>query len=194
AEKHEMLALTAAQVRTFLEKAEGDKMALYFHMAFATGMRPNELLGLRWDDVALDAGQITVRFALEWVKGKWAWKEPKANSRRTIPLPRPLVERLRRHKAAQSAKILEKRAKGLVYLHNGLVFAGRFGEPIETRNLARRNLKPILKAARLPEAFRLYDTRHTCATLLAAAGENPKVIAERLGHKSTDLTLNTYTH
>ena len=65
---------------------------------------------------------------------------------------------------------------------------------METRNLAKRHLKPILKAAKLPESVRLYDLRHTCATLLAADGENPKVVAERLGHASTDMTLNRYTH
>ena len=65
---------------------------------------------------------------------------------------------------------------------------------METRNLAKRHLKPILKAAKVPESVRLYDLRHTCATLLAADGENPKVIAERLGHASTDMTLNRYTH
>ena len=89
---------------------------------------------------------------------------------------------------------MAKRQKGHVYLHHGLVFAGRFGEPVEARNLSRRHLKPILNKAGLPEGFRLYDTRHTCATLLAAAGENPKVIAERLGHRDATLTLNVYTH
>jgi integrase len=42
--------------------------------------------------------------------------------------------------------------------------------------------------------FRLYDLRHTCATLLLAAGENPKIVAERLGHASIVLTLDTYSH
>ena len=42
--------------------------------------------------------------------------------------------------------------------------------------------------------MRLYDLRHTCATLLLAAGENPKVIAERLGHASIRMTLEVYSH
>ncbi|CAM0497245.1 tyrosine-type recombinase/integrase [Thermoanaerobacter kivui] len=42
--------------------------------------------------------------------------------------------------------------------------------------------------------MRLYDLRHTCATLLLAAGENPKVVSERLGHASITLTLDTYSH
>ena len=61
------------------------------------------------------------------------------------------------------------------------------------RNLERRNFKPILAAAELPD-IRLYDLRHTCATLLLAAGENPKVVSERLGHASIVLTMDTYSH
>ena len=47
---------------------------------------------------------------------------------------------------------------------------------------------------RLSAAFRLYDLRHTCATLLLVADENPKVVSERLGHSSIVLTLDTYSH
>ena len=46
----------------------------------------------------------------------------------------------------------------------------------------------------LPSSFRLYDLRHSCATVLLAAGENPKVVSERLGHASIVLTLDTYSH
>jgi integrase len=58
----------------------------------------------------------------------------------------------------------------------------------------RRHLKPILKRAKLASDVRFYDLRHTCATLLLAAGENPKVVSERLGHASITLTLDTYSH
>ena len=61
-------------------------------------------------------------------------------------------------------------------------------------NLIARHFKPILKQAELPEAIRLYDLRHTCATLLLIAGENPKVVSERLGHSSVVMTLDTYSH
>jgi integrase len=197
-ERPEMQALTAVQVHAFLAAAESDPLALYFHLAFATGIRPAELLGLRWQDLELDAGRVHVRAALERVRvqggSEWRWTEPKAHSLRTIPLPSPLVERLRSHKATQAKEIMEHRRKKHLYRNHGLVFAGRFGEPFEARNVAKRHLKEILKAAELPESFRLYDTRHTCASLLAAAGEHPKVIAERLGHKDVTLTLNVYSH
>ena len=62
------------------------------------------------------------------------------------------------------------------------------------RNILRRHFKPILKRAGLPASFRLYDLCHSCATLLLAAGENPKVVSERLGHASIVLSLDTYSH
>ncbi len=62
------------------------------------------------------------------------------------------------------------------------------------RNLFRRHFKPILKRAKLPESIRLYDLRHSCATAVLAAQENPKVVSERLGHGTITLTLYAYTH
>ena len=56
-----------------------------------------------------------------------------------------------------------------------------------------RTFKGLLQAAELDD-FRVYDLRHTCATLLLLAGENPKVVSERLGHASVTLTLDTYSH
>ena len=74
------------------------------------------------------------------------------------------------------------------------MFASANGEPVDRRNLTARHLKHILKAAGIPETLRLYDLRHSCATLLLASNENPKVVAERLGHASVVLTLDTYSH
>ncbi len=65
---------------------------------------------------------------------------------------------------------------------------------LECRNLVRRHLKPILKEAGLPESVRFYDLRHTCASLLLTAGENAKVVSERLGHAGITITLDTYGH
>ncbi|MFN2498219.1 MAG: tyrosine-type recombinase/integrase [Pyrinomonadaceae bacterium] len=46
----------------------------------------------------------------------------------------------------------------------------------------------------LPQTFRWYDLRHTCASVLLRAGTNPKIVAEKLGHSSVNLTLNVYSH
>ena len=68
------------------------------------------------------------------------------------------------------------------------------GGPLMPRNLKRRHFRPILERAKLPQDFRLYDLRHSCATLLLAAGEHPKVVSERLGHATVTLTLDVYSH
>ena len=57
----------------------------------------------------------------------------------------------------------------------------------------RRHFKPLLKSAGLPDC-RMYDLRHTAATLLLAAGEDLKVVSDRLGHASIVLTADTYAH
>ena len=57
----------------------------------------------------------------------------------------------------------------------------------------RRYFKPLLKTAGLPE-IRLYDLRHTAATISLAAGVSPKVISEQLGHASVAFTLDVYSH
>lgn len=92
--------------------------------------------------------------------------------------------------------------------HSGdpFVFATPFGKPLDQGNLRSRNFQVIMEAAELGEweregkgrtftlTYRVYDLRHTCATLLLLAGENPKVVSERLGHASVSLTLDTYSH
>jgi integrase len=61
------------------------------------------------------------------------------------------------------------------------------------KNVTGRYFKPLLRNANLPDIL-LYDLRHSHATLLMAAGEHPKVVQERLGHATIQLTLDTYTH
>lgn len=73
------------------------------------------------------------------------------------------------------------------------MFCGEFGSPLSIPNLTYRYFRPILTAAKLPQ-IRLYDLRHTHATLLLAADEHLKVVSERLGHSTIRLTADTYSH
>src|SRR5690606_21203271 len=105
--------------------------------------------------------------------------------------PASVVQALRAHRARQAE---ERLAAGARYENLDLVFATSEGRPLDERNLVRRHFKPLLRKAGLPDTIRLYDLRHTCATLLLAGGEHPKVVSERLGHASVTLTLDTYSH
>jgi integrase len=81
----------------------------------------------------------------------------------------------------------------LVWENLDLVFCSEIGTPLTVPNLTYRYFRLILKASDLPQ-IRLYDLRHTNATLLLLDLVNPKVVAERLGHSSVVLTLDTYSH
>jgi integrase len=81
----------------------------------------------------------------------------------------------------------------LLFNNQGFVFASDTGEPLNEGNRVRRHFKPILGKEGLPD-IRLYDLRHTCTTLLLSQGVNPKIVSERLGHASTTLTMDVYSH
>lgn len=103
-------------------------------------------------------------------------------------------ERVATERKAAEKWNLEKLKKLGHYTDHGFVFATQTGEPFSARNVIVCYFKPLLEQAGLSSDIRLYDLRHSCATLLMAAGENPKVVSERLGHASITLTLDTYSH
>src|SRR5207248_9146314 len=74
-----------------------------------------------------------------------------------------------------------------------LIFTTARGEPMNEEYLVKKHFKPILREAGLPN-IRLYDLRHTSATLALAVGVPPKVVSEQLGHVSAAFTLDTYSH
>lgn len=191
-ERQEMRALNPEQAAAFMEAIVYSALKALFSLLLASGMRPGEALGLKWPDVDFEAGRVTVRRTLIRARGEeWKLSEPKTvKSRRTIPLPKTALRDLDDHKKTQAAQKLK--AKPGKYNDQDFVFAGNNGEPLFDRNV-NHEFKEILRGAKLP-AIRLYDLRHTCATLLLAAGENPKVVSERLGHASITLTLDTYSH
>jgi integrase len=68
------------------------------------------------------------------------------------------------------------------------------GTTISVHNLHNRSWKPLLLKAGLPHTTRFHDLRHTCATLLLSKGVHPKIVQEVLGHSSTTITMDTYSH
>lgn len=192
-ERKEMQAFSPEEAGRFLSAADKDDHAALFAFALATGMRPEEYLALKWSDIDLVPRTATVARTLVWKKGgSWDFGEPKTlRSRRTVTFPESIGKALRAHRSKQAEAKLKA---GTAYASENLVFATIKGTPINPRNLTQRHFKPILKRAGLSDTFRLYDLRHTCATLLLAANEHPKVVSERLGHASITLTLDTYSH
>lgn len=187
----ERRVLSPEEAQAFLKAADNMPHGLIFEFALLSGMRPEEYLALKWSDLDMERGTAQVKRALVRHKRRWSFEEPKTKkSRRTITLPAPLIEKLKAHRLKQN----EWRLKvGGEWQGNDLIFCSEWGTPLTVPNLTYRYFRPILKKAKLPQ-IRLYDLRHSCATLLLIAEENPKVVSERLGHSSIVLTLDTYSH
>lgn len=184
----EMQSLTKEEATRLL--AVPSKHACLFAFLLTTGARPSEALALKWTDIDLDKASATIQRTLQWhTTGGFYFAETKTKgSRLTVPLPTTLVEQLKAHRANQAEALL-----GLG-IRTELVFANSEGAPIMRKNLVRRHFKPALETAKLPSNLSLYCLRHTCASLLLQGGTHPKVVAERLGHSSTMLTLDVYSH
>ncbi len=184
----EMKPLTSEQAKALLEAARGDRFEAMYVLAITAGLRQGELLGLKWEDMDLEAGKLQVRRTL--YKGNFT--APKtAKSRRTIKLTTRAVEALKRHREAQREE--GEQLAGL-WQDQGLIFTTQVGTPVNRHNLYSRNFKPLLEKAGLPHTVRFHDLRHTCATLLLSKNVNPKVVSEMLGHANVTVTLDTYSH
>jgi integrase len=186
----EMSAWTVDEARRFLRHVDGDRLEALWVLLLTTGLRRGEALGLRWEDVELDAGRLAVRRALVAVGYEVRWSEPKtARSRRVVALDTGTVSALRAHRKAQ---LEERMMLGAGYSDEGLVFAKVDGSPIHPQTVSQA-FERLVKAAGVP-AIRLHDTRHTAATLLLDQGVPLKVVSERLGHSSVSITADLYQH
>ena len=154
-------------------------------------MRQGEVLGLAWEDVNLDQRTARVRQALQYRPGEGLLLVPPktARSRRTVPLSDQLVQALKLRREAQD---LDRAAAGEFWEEWGLVFTTSLGTPVGPRN-DYRDFRRLLVQAGLRQV-RLHDLRHTAASLMLAAGVNPRVVMEVLGHSQIGVTMNLYSH
>ncbi len=164
---------------------KGDRLEALYVLAISSGLRQGELLGLEWQDIDFTAGTLSVRRSLKMIKDEHWTEEPKTDrSRRQVALPAMAIESLHDHRRRM---LVEGRAG------EARVFSMEDGAPIKRDWILKRGLRPLLKAAGLP-AIRFHDLRHTSASLLFAEGCHPKVVQERLGHSSIQVTMDIYSH
>jgi integrase len=185
--REEIQPLDPEQTRRLLQASKGDRLHALYVVAVTAGLRPSEMLGLRWSDVDLAAGTLRINRALSG--GEFAaTKTPR--SRRKIELSNTACAALKSHRKRQ---LEEQMHKAGLWKDYGLVFPSSLGTPLSHRNVVR-SFKALLKRAGLPASTRLYDLRHTCATLLLNSNVHPKYVQELLGHASIAQTLDTYSH
>lgn len=185
----EMSVLSTEQARSFLKVAVHSPQRCLFAVALTTGMRPSEYLALSWRDIDWDRGTVSIVRSLHRHEGLWTFADTKrVRSRRVVKLQTWVLELLRElNDKADAAG--ETRDSAFA----DLIFTTARGEPINEEYLVKKYFKPLLREAGLPN-IRLYDLRHTSATLALTVGVAPKVVSEQLGHASAAFTLDTYSH
>lgn len=182
--------LDVDDARRLLTTVAGDRYASLLAVSLGLGLRRGEALGLRTPDVDLKAGTVTVRHSLRRVpvstRGEgdewWRLQAPKADSGRTIPLPRFVADAL---EASIEARKAERRATK-IWAANDFVFADPHGGPVPFSTLDNW-WKRALERAGLPD-MRWHELRASTATILLAEGVPELTVMAILGHRSLEMT------
>ena len=186
-----MSILSEDECRRFVEAVKGNRLEALFLLAVTTGMRQGEILALRWRDIDLDAGSLSVRGTLSRTREGFIITDPKTTaSRRQVILPKIAVEALKRHRIRRTQ---ERPKVGAGWSNDDLVFSTLDGRPYDKERVVRRYFRPILERAGLP-TIRFHDLRHTAATLMLQRGVLVRVVADILGHADPAITLRVYSH
>jgi integrase len=189
--KKEIQCLDTEGVKKLLTAARETKHFPAYFLALNTGLRRGELLGLRWRDVDLKEGTVTVTQGLIRTKGGLKFQEPKTKlSNRTIGISPQVVSVLKDHKKRQNE---ERLSAGEAYnKEHDLVFCNELGEPICPRGFTR-HFERLLKRAGLEGKVTFHGLRHTFATLSLQEGAAARTVQEALGHHKAAFTLDVYS-
>jgi integrase len=189
-QQEERVVWTPRELGVFLGSVIDDELELAWWLLATTGMRRGEVLGLRWSDIDLDLGLLTVSRAAVVVRHEVTSSPPKTRrSRRIVPIDSQIQHVVRRHRARQA----EHRLRGVWPVPDSdLVFTWPDGRTIHPTWLTKRFTK-VASRAGLPR-IRLHDLRHSFATAALAAGVQPRIVSDLLGHSTVAFTLDTYGH
>lgn len=190
-ERNQRPVWTPAQTRAFLRVLPSARLEALFMLDLTTGIRRGQLCGLRWPNVNLDRGTITLSDSRIVLHGRTHDKRggKTANADKTIAIDTRTVAALRRWRAEQDEI---RRLRGPDYEGGDLVFTTEFGRPLHPQNLVDLIEKYAAEAG-IPR-ITFHDLRHTYATAALEGGVAMKVVSERIGHSNVSFTMQTYAH
>lgn len=205
----EMSVWTAEQIGSFLawDRAQDDRLYALWLTYATTGMRRGEALALRWDDLDLINGQLAVRRGLVQYAGTVAMSTTKTARARVLDLDPFTLAALKDHRTRQAEERLRLGPRwvdqGLIFAHDGNKLgpdgtAGGWLRPESVWRAWQARLKAFNddeanKDDKLPP-LSLHGLRHSWATMALSSNIHVRVVQERLGHSSAQITLNTYSH
>jgi integrase len=188
--KHKGKVWSSEEARKFLESAQSDQDPLYavYALILVLGLRKGEVLGLTWDDIDLDAAELSIGRQLQRVSQQLLHRETKtATSDATLPLPDVCAAPLRLRKVEESHA---RDVAGAAWQGSKLIFTTKWGTPIEPRNFNRAWDTRCAKAG--GRKITVHDGRRTCATLLVDLDVHPREVMQILRHAQIAVTMEIY--
>jgi integrase len=183
------LVWTPALTKQFLNRARQHRLYALFHLVAFRGLRRGEACGLRWSDLDLKNGAVTVRWQITQIGSETSEGKPKSEAgEATISLDASTVKELRAHKVRQN---IERLAAGDAWAETGYVFTTEMGRPVNPNEVTEQ-FEQLSMEAGLPPV-RLHDLRHGAASFLLAAGYDLKVVQETLRLSSITIAADIYT-
>jgi len=182
---------TVEEARQFLESAKErhDPMYAAYVLVLVLGLRLGEALGLRWQDVDLDAEEMSIGWQIQRVRRQLLHRQTKTeDSDATLPFPSIVTAAL---KARQNDHAKAREKAGEEWQETGLVFTTASGRPIEPSNFVR-SFKNACDKAKV-RTVNVHATRKTCASLLVALDVHPRVAMQILRHSQISVTMNVYS-
>lgn len=179
------------QVRRFLDSASADRDPLLvgYTLLLVLGLRRGEVLGLAWQDVALEEREARIAWQLQRVDGSLVRRRTKTTSSDAVlPLPDICLVALRDRQALESSW---RTQTAEAWQDCGLVLTTQYGMPIDPRNF-HRMFKARAKKASVPE-ISVHSARRTCASLLVALNVHPRVAMSILRHSQIAVTMDIYS-
>jgi integrase len=185
----EMHTFDVDQATAVIELARGKDIFIPILLGLMCGLRRGEICAVRWRNINLDTGQLSVVASIEEARGGMREKQPKNGKGRTVALPPMLISELRRHRLQQAEWLLRL---GVRLTEDHHICMRQDGETVWPTSIARA-FRTFLRNHNLPQ-IRFHDLRHSHASHMLASNVHPKVVQERLGHSSIGITLDTYSH
>lgn len=181
---------TAEQIHVFLEAVAEQRLYPLWALVFATGMRRGELMALRWGDIDLDEGVISVERSVTQLGKERVATTPKNHERRRVAIDPAAVATLKDWRKAQAT---EKLACGQSWAdQEGLLFTWEDGRPLQPDYVTKKFLTVQAGIEEKLPRLVVHGIRHSHATVLLRAGVPVHIVSKRLGHKDVTITLNVY--
>lgn len=174
-----------------IDNYQDPRARILVYIFLLTGIRESEAAGLQWTDIDLNNQLLHVRREALYIPGHGLKITPpkSVNSVRDVYIPALLCEKLRDYKVIQDKEIKER---GDLFTNNGFIVTQFNGAPVHASTI-RKWIKAAFEFCEVPY-ITVHGLRHTYASLLTAAGMDPRTTAAQLGHSTPALVMNTYAN